>query len=849
NGDYLGKLRFGGYDGSILFGNASVSARATEDWSTTARGTSILFNTVENGSTISQPVMWLNHNTNVGIGTSNPIAKLDVFGGQIRMSTGATNGYIIQGDGKGVMSWVDPGTLGIGVTLDEAYDQGGAGAGRSIDAVDGTVTIKGEDGLVVTGTFGNGLAIGDLGGIPAGFGGRMFFYPRKRAFRSGFVSGTQWDDINVGNYSSATGNNTTASGSSSTAMGNNTTASGSNSTVMGNSTTASGSSSTAMGYNSTASGSISIAMGNSTTASGIYSTAMGMFTSASGSSSTAIGSGTRAPSYTETAIGSYNTTYTPASATSWNSSDRLFVVGNGTNSSARSDAMVILKNGNVGVGTSTPTNKLDVDGQIRMRTGATNGYIIQSNANGVMSWVDPSSLGAGVTLDQAYDNGGAGAGRTIDAIDGTVAINGQDGLLVSGTFDSGLAIGDEGGIPEVHGVRMFFNPKKAAFRAGSAIGTQWYNENVGVYSFATGANTTASGGTATATGSSSTASGTTSTAMGSSTTASGNNSTAMGLSTTASGSNSTAMGSGTTASALASTAMGWSTTASGNRSTAMGNNTTSPSYAETAIGNYNTTYTPAGASSWNSSDRLFVVGNGTSSSSRSDAMVILKNGNIGIGTSSPTNSIHIKPAAGAGMLVERLVGSPSIVAGGTNDWMVIDGKLTTNGNVGLNIYSSGDIVLGNGGGNTGIGIMTPAYKLHVNGSAGKPGGGSWSAASDARLKENVVPYTEGLSQLLQIKPVRYHYNKLSGNNTKVEYIGVIAQELQKVAPYMVGSFDLNGTKYLDVDNSAMTYMLINAVQEQQKMIEQQQSENKELQLRLERMESIVNELLKSQRKN
>ena len=42
--------------------------------------------------------------------------------------------------------------------------------------------------------------------------------------------------------------------------------------------------------------------------------------------------------------------------------------------------------------------------------------------------------------------------------------------------------------------------------------------------------------------------------------------------------------------------------------------------------NYNTDYTPVGATSWNTGDRLFVIGNGTGSSARSDAMVVLKSG-------------------------------------------------------------------------------------------------------------------------------------------------------------------------------------------------------------------------------
>ncbi len=106
-------------------------------------------------------------------------------------------------------------------------------------------------------------------------GSRLMFYPGKAAFRAGFVGGTQWDDANVGYYSTAMGASTTARGYYSTALGIGTTASGISSTALGNSDTASGSFSTAMGNFTTASGSYSTAMGAYTTASGGYSFAAG----------------------------------------------------------------------------------------------------------------------------------------------------------------------------------------------------------------------------------------------------------------------------------------------------------------------------------------------------------------------------------------------------------------------------------------------------------------------------------------------------------------------------------------------------------------------------------------------
>ena len=114
-----------------------------------------------------------------------------------------------------------------GNTLDQAYDQGGAGAGRTITADAGAFKVGGTDGALFTGTYSSGT-------IPVeGAGTRMMWYPNKAAFRAGDVSGTQWDDSNIGKHSFATGYNTTASEPFSTAMGSGTTASGYYSTAIG----------------------------------------------------------------------------------------------------------------------------------------------------------------------------------------------------------------------------------------------------------------------------------------------------------------------------------------------------------------------------------------------------------------------------------------------------------------------------------------------------------------------------------------------------------------------------------------------------------------------------------------
>jgi hypothetical protein len=141
-------------------------------------------------------------------------------------------------------------------------------------------------------------------------------------------------------------------------------------------------------------------------------------------------------------------------------------------------------------------------------------------------------------------------------------------------------------LPDISGVTgraLFFDSKNGQFRSGMI------NNNVrGGFSTAMGYYATASGGFSTAMGVSTTASGTSSTAMGEGTTASEDYSTAMGLNTNASGSASTAMGNNTTASGGFATTMGDGTAASGNSSTAMGTNTSAIGGNSVAMG-YNTT--------------------------------------------------------------------------------------------------------------------------------------------------------------------------------------------------------------------------------------------------------------------
>ncbi len=89
----------------------------------------------------------------------------------------------------------------------------------------------------------------NLGGIPIeGSGTRFMWLPYKGATRGGYVNGTQWDDANVGYWSTAFGYNARASGDYAFCAGRDSVAANSDSTALGNFCTASGAASVALGY-------------------------------------------------------------------------------------------------------------------------------------------------------------------------------------------------------------------------------------------------------------------------------------------------------------------------------------------------------------------------------------------------------------------------------------------------------------------------------------------------------------------------------------------------------------------------------------------------------------------------
>ena len=92
--------------------------------------------------------------------------------------------------------------------------------------------------------------------------------------------------------------------------------------------------------------------------------------------------------------------------------------------------------------------------------------------------------------------------------------------------------------------------------------------------------------------------------------------------------------------------------------------------------------------------------------------------------------------------------------------------------------------------------------------------------SDRTVKTDIRPFADGLDVVTQLSPVAYHYNGLADTVEGSEDIGLIAQELNAVAPYLVAATrhklrpaDADETEVLSIKPISLVYVLVNAVKD------------------------------------
>lgn len=199
---------------------------------------------------------------------------------------------------------------------------------------------------------------------------------------------------------------------------------------------------------------------------------------------------------------------------------------------------------------------------------------------------------------------------------------------------------------------------------------------------------------------------------------------------------------------------------------------------------------------------------------------ISASGNVGVGTASPGDRLVVNQSgAESAINVNGDAAQQSTLyfsSAGVKKSAVY--RPASSNDLRFNIVGIGDaLTMQSSTGNIGIGTTAPTDLLSVNGTASKPGGGSWAVFSDERLKNIKGNFNSGLKAVMQLQPIRYQYKpkNVFGLKSETENVGFGAQALQKVIPEAVTK---NSEGYLMVNNDPILWTMLNAIKEQQKEI-------------------------------
>jgi hypothetical protein len=196
--------------------------------------------------------------------------------------------------------------------------------------------------------------------IGKGYGEGIMFDVAKNAFVIGEIGNP---NSYIGDHSIAMGYRAKAPGSTSVAIGQQSIASAQSAFAFGIGCVASGSSSMALGSGSHANYTNCVAIGSST-ASGYASTAIGVSATSTGFDALALGRDTKAYSPYSISLGINNDPVVASPAPNYSNfvqTEPLLIIGNGAISSTPSNALTLLKNGNMGMGSIiAPTFRIEI---------------------------------------------------------------------------------------------------------------------------------------------------------------------------------------------------------------------------------------------------------------------------------------------------------------------------------------------------------------------------------------------------------------------------------------------------------------------------------------------------------
>ena len=202
---------------------------------------------------------------------------------------------------------------------------------------------------------------------------------------------------------------------------------------------------------------------------------------------------------------------------------------------------------------------------------------------------------------------------------------------------------------------------------------------------------------------------------------------------------------------------------------------------------------------------------------------IAADGNVGIGTASPTSRLDMTTTTAAvDMLMTQRNGTRTWtvgIGGGSDIWRIRD--VTANA-ARFVISNTGNIGLG--------GLTAPTNPIHHSNGAVLTAGGQWQDVSTRSAKMNIRSLSahSALQALRQMNPVTFQYKAEPGE----EHVGFIAEEV----PHIVATKDRKNLSAMDI-----VAVLTKAVQEQQQIIA-------DLKLKVERLEKRQSQTARRARK-
>ncbi len=187
-------------------------------------------------------------------------------------------------------------------------------------------------------------------------------------------------------------------------------------------------------------------------------------------------------------------------------------------------------------------------------------------------------------------------------------------------------------------------------------------------------------------------------------------------------------------------------------------------------------------------------------------------------------------AAGRGVVG---IGATGVEASGTNVG-VLASSTNTNGVAVLAAATGANSIGVNGSstGATGIGVLglsTGASSIGVRASGTQwdfwsDGPNSFGNPSSIRWKREVQPIENALDKVLKLRGVSFVWDEAHGGKRD---LGMIAEEVGKIFPEFV-VYEANGIDAMGMDYSQLTSVLVEAVKDQQKQIEELRTEIRRL---------------------